>query len=109
MSDSFNHAGGEADGNVAESKTRHSGRPVDGGREKYVSVTCGFTTRTCAKCGNARFMLFGSKGEGGVDGRPAVMITCENCMDATILTIHKISNPFPMTRDMDPISSAAEV
>ena len=103
----------------------HSGNPVESGRSRdalgrrppydrptgedckeRVSVACDFTTRTCAKCGSAHFRLFGSRGA-GVDGRAAVMITCENCMDACILTICKISDSFPMTRDMVPIESAA--
>ena len=108
MSDSGNHAGGERDGEVRGRRPRHPGRPADGdGRGEYAPVACDFTARTCTKCGSALFMLFGSGGA-GVDGRPAVMITCENCMDASILTICKISSPFPMTRDMSPIASTAE-
>ena len=76
-------------------------------REERVPVACDFTPRTCAKCGESRFLLFGSKGA-GVDGRAAVMVTCENCLEASILTISKISSPFPMTRDMSPIGAAGK-
>lgn len=82
------------------------GPPYHPPSDDYAPVACDFTTRTCSKCGCSRFLLFGSRGA-GVDGRAAVMITCENCLEAAILTISKMSGSFPMTRDMNPIDPAA--